>query len=43
MENSSLQHRAFGLLMVFASVLALVAIWNLPETNTAASAASTLK
>jgi hypothetical protein len=38
MENSH-QHRAFGLLVVFASVLTLVAIWNLPDQNTAAEAA----
>jgi hypothetical protein len=38
MENSH-QHRAFGLLVVFASVLALVAIWNLPDENTAVEAA----
>jgi hypothetical protein len=38
MESSNTQHRAFGLLVVFASVLALLALWNPPETNTAASA-----
>ena len=31
MENS--KRRAIGLLMVFATVLTVIATWNLPETG----------
>jgi hypothetical protein len=31
MENPITQRRAVGLLMVFATVLTLIAVWNLPE------------
>jgi len=34
MENTNTQHRALGLLVVFGSVLALMAIRN-PDKNTA--------
>jgi hypothetical protein len=33
MKNSTSKSRAIGLLVVFASVLALMAIWNLPQTE----------
>jgi hypothetical protein len=33
MENSITQRRAIGLLVVFATVLTLIAAWNLPETG----------
>jgi hypothetical protein len=32
MENPITQRRAIGLLVVFATVLTLIATWNLPET-----------
>lgn len=32
MENPSTQRRSIGLLVIFATVLALIAVWNLPET-----------
>jgi hypothetical protein len=31
MENPTTQRRAIGLLMVFATVLTLIAVWNFPE------------
>ena len=33
MANPSTQRRAIGLLVAFATVLTLIAIWNLPETE----------
>jgi hypothetical protein len=33
MENPNTQRRSIGLLVAFASILALIAIWNLPETE----------
>jgi hypothetical protein len=32
MENPTTQRRSIGLLVMFATVLALIAVWNLPET-----------
>jgi hypothetical protein len=34
MENPNTQRKAIGLLMAFATVLTLIAIWRLPETET---------
>jgi hypothetical protein len=34
MENPNTQRRAIGLLVAFATVLALIAIWTPPETET---------
>jgi hypothetical protein len=31
MENPNTQRRAIGLLVVFATVLTLIAVWQLPE------------
>jgi hypothetical protein len=31
MENTTTQRRAIGLLVLFATVLAVMAAWNLPE------------
>ncbi len=31
MENPNTQRRAIGLLVVFATILTLIGIWNLPE------------
>jgi hypothetical protein len=36
MENPNTQRRAIGLLVVFATILALVGIWNFPETGASA-------
>jgi hypothetical protein len=33
MNNPNNQRRAVGLLLFFASVLTLIAIWDLPETQ----------
>jgi hypothetical protein len=33
MDNPNTQRKANGLLMAFATVLTLVAIWKLPETQ----------
>jgi hypothetical protein len=33
MENPNTQRRAIGLLVVFATILAVVGIWNFPETE----------
>jgi len=33
MENPNTQRKAIGLLMAFATVLTLIAIWRLPETE----------
>jgi hypothetical protein len=33
MENPSTQRRSIGLLVVLATVLTLLAIWNLPEAE----------
>jgi hypothetical protein len=33
MENPNTQRRSIGLLVAFAAVLTLIAIWNLPETE----------
>jgi hypothetical protein len=33
MENPNTQRRAIGLLVVFATILTLIGIWNLPETE----------
>ena len=33
MENPNTQRRSIGLLVAFATVLTLLAIWNLPETE----------
>jgi hypothetical protein len=33
MENANSQRKAIGLLMAFATVLTLVAIWRVPETE----------
>jgi hypothetical protein len=32
MENPNTQRRAIGLLVIIATVLTLIAAWNLPET-----------
>jgi hypothetical protein len=32
MEHANTQRRAIGLLVIFVTVLAVVAAWNLPET-----------
>jgi hypothetical protein len=32
MENPTTQRRSIGLLVIFATVLAVIAVWNLPET-----------
>jgi hypothetical protein len=32
MDNPNTQRRALGLLVIFATVLTLIAAWNLPET-----------
>ena len=32
MENQIIQRRAIGLLVVLATVLTVIAVWNLPET-----------
>jgi hypothetical protein len=33
MENLKTQRRAIGLLVVFATILTLIGIWNLPEAE----------
>ena len=33
MENPNTQRRALGLLVIFATVLTLIATWNLTETS----------
>jgi hypothetical protein len=33
MENPKTQRRAIGLLVVFATILTLIGIWNLPEAT----------
>jgi len=33
MENPNIQRRAIGLLVVFAAILSLIGVWNLPETE----------
>ena len=33
MESTTTQRRAISLLVVFATVLAVIATWNLPETG----------
>ena len=33
MENPNTQRRAIGLLVIFATVLTLIATWNLKETT----------
>jgi hypothetical protein len=33
MDNPNNQRRAIGLLVVFATAVTLIAIWNLPETE----------
>ena len=33
MEHPNTQRRAIGLLVIFATVLTLLAAWNLPETG----------
>jgi hypothetical protein len=40
MENPNTQRRSIGLLMIFATVLTLLAVWNLPETASTEKAAS---
>jgi hypothetical protein len=32
MDNPNTQRRSIGLLVIFATVLTLIAVWNLPET-----------
>jgi hypothetical protein len=32
MEHANTQRRAIGLLVIFATVLTVIATWNLPET-----------
>ena len=32
MENPNTQRRSIGLLVIFATVLTLIAVWHLPET-----------
>ena len=38
MEHSTTQRRAVGLLVIFATVLTLIAAWNLTETPSAETA-----
>jgi hypothetical protein len=33
MENPNTQRRAIGLLVIFATILALMGMWNLPGTE----------
>jgi hypothetical protein len=40
MENPNTQRRSIGLLVIFATVLALIAVWNLPEAASKDSAVS---
>ena len=39
MENPNTQRRAIGLLVVFATILTLIGIWNLPEARSSRWAA----
>jgi hypothetical protein len=40
MENPNTQRRSIGLLVIFATVLTLIAVWNLPETASTEKAVS---
>jgi hypothetical protein len=40
MENPTTQRRSIGLLVIFATVLALIAVWNLPESASTDTAVS---
>ena len=40
MDNPNTQRRSIGLLVIFATVLTLIAVWNLPETPSAEGAVS---
>ena len=40
MDNPNTQRRSIGLLVIFASILTLIAVWNLPETASTETAVS---
>jgi hypothetical protein len=40
MDNPNTQRRSIGLLVIFATVLTLIAVWKLPETASTETAVS---
>ena len=40
MDNPNTQRRSIGLLVIFATVLTLIAVWNLAETASTETAVS---
>jgi hypothetical protein len=40
MEHANTQRRAIGLLVIIATVLTVIAVWNLPETANTETAVS---